>query len=581
MIKKTHYILILTIIFFYSCSIPKNISKNQDYLSKVEMKAKKESTNQLVDFFNAENARLLGKYSEALHLYNEFVKKYPQNATAKYNLSKLCFQNKNAQAAETFAQKAVEINPANTYFQEYYTFLLLYNYKFKNAEKQYNSLIEKNPTNPDYVFKKAQLFLKTKEYAKAIDCLNEYEKIAGFNEDIINQKKNLYVILNKTDLAILEIKKLQKEYPSNVAYPLLIAEIYVSEKNTIGAETTYKEIENKYGADPTAQAALAAYYLSKKDEKTYNDFMLKLMQNKNVSTETKISIILPTLKKLDEDSIDNDNHIIDLVKSISLAAPNDKDAILIYANVLTYSKKTILAIAQYKRYLTIDSSNFDVWIQVASLYFDEKMYDSTIVISEIASKLFYDKALPYFYKGLAYVQKNEQEKAIESLTTALKKDASNNALAALIHTSLGDAYNSLKQYKQSDESFDAALKLFPLDATTLNNYAYYLSVRNERLTDAEAMSKKSLELQPNSKSFLDTYGWILFQQGKFEDAKKYIEKAIQSNGEEDGTLFEHLGDVYFKLNDLLNAKKYWQLANDKGEENPTLVNKIKSGKINE
>ena len=581
MIKKTHYILLLTLIFFYSCSIPKNISKNQDYLSKVEMKAKKESTNQLVDFFNAENARLLGKYSEALHLYNEFVKKYPQNATAKYNLSKLCFQNKNSQAAETFAQKAVEINPANNYFQEYYTFLLLYNYKFKNAEKQYNSLIEKNPTNPDYVFKKAQLFLKTKEYAKAIDCLNEYEKIAGFNEDIINQKKNLYVILNKTDLAILEIKKLQKEYPSNVTYPLLIAEIYVSEKNTVGAETTYKEIENKYGADPTAQAALAAYYLSKKDEKAYNDFMLKLMQNKNVSTETKISIILPTLKKLDEDSTANDNHIIDLVKSISLAAPTDKDAILIYANVLTYSKKTILAIAQYKRYLTIDSSNFDVWIQVASLYFDEKMYDSTIVISEIASKLFYDKALPYFYKGLAYVQKNEQEKAIESLTIALKKDASNNALAALIHTSLGDAYNSLKQYKQSDESFDAALKLFPLDATTLNNYAYYLSVRNERLTDAEAMSKKSLELQPNSKSFLDTYGWILFQQGKFEEAKKYIEKAIQSNGEEDGTLFEHLGDVYFKLNDLLNAKKYWQMAKDKGEDNSILINKIKSGKINE
>jgi tetratricopeptide (TPR) repeat protein len=545
------------------------------------MKAKKESTNQLVDFFNAENARLLGKYSEALHLYNEFVKKYPQNATAKYNLSKLCFQNKNAQAAETFAQKAVEINPANNYFQEYYTFLLLYNYKFKNAEKQYNSLIEKNPSNPDYVFKKAQLFLKTKEYAKALDCLNEYEKIVGFNEDIINQKKNLYIILNKPDLAILEIKKLQKEYPSNVAYPLLIAEIYVSEKNTVGAEITFKEIENKYGTDPTAQAALAEYYLSKKDEKAYNDFMLKLMQNKNVSTETKISIILPRLKKLDEDSIANDNHIIEIVKSISLAAPTDKDAILIYANVLTYSKKTILAIAQYKRYLTIDSSNFDVWIQVASLYFDEKMYDSTIVISEIASKLFYDKALPYFYKGLAYVQKNEQEKAIESLTIALKKDASNNALAALIHTSLGDAYNSLKQYKQSDESFDAALKLFPLDATTLNNYAYYLSVRNERLTDAEAMSKKSLELQPNSKSFLDTYGWILFQQGKFEEAKKYIEKAIQSNGEEDGTLFEHLGDVYFKLNDLLNAKKYWQMAKDKGEDNSILINKIKSGKINE
>ena len=128
MIKKTHYILLLNLVFFYSCSIQKNTSKNQDYLSKEEIKAKKESTNQLVDFFNAENARLLGKYNEAINLYSDFVKKYPQNATANYNLSKLYFQNKNANAAEKTAQKAFEINPANSYFQEYYTFLLLYNY---------------------------------------------------------------------------------------------------------------------------------------------------------------------------------------------------------------------------------------------------------------------------------------------------------------------------------------------------------------------------------------------------------------------------------------------------------------------
>ena len=71
------------------------------------------------------------------------------------------------------------------------------------------------------------------------------------------------------------------------------------------------------------------------------------------------------------------------------------------------------------------------------------------------------------------------------------------------------------------------------------------------------------------------------QKGKLENAKKYIEKAIQSDGEDDGTLFEHLGDVYFKLKDDANAKKYWQLAIDKGENNSILLKKIKSGKINE
>ena len=86
MIIKTQFILLFNLIFFYSCSIRKNVSKNQDYLSKEEIKAKKESTDQLVDFFNAENARLLGKKNEAQSLYIEFVKKLPQNATTNYNL---------------------------------------------------------------------------------------------------------------------------------------------------------------------------------------------------------------------------------------------------------------------------------------------------------------------------------------------------------------------------------------------------------------------------------------------------------------------------------------------------------------
>jgi hypothetical protein len=59
------------------------------------------------------------------------------------------------------------------------------------------------------------------------------------------------------------------------------------------------------------------------------------------------------------------------------------------------------------------------------------------------------------------------------------------------------------------------------------------------------------------------------------------EIAIKSNGEDDGTLFEHLGDVYFRLNDNLKAKEYWQLAIDKGVINSILLQKLKTGKINE
>lgn len=524
---------------------------------------------------------MLGKNVESINLYNEFVKKHPQNATANYNLSRLFFQNKNTIESEKFAKTATTLEPNNNYFQEFYTQVLVYNNHIKDAEKQYDLLIKKNPQNPEYIYRKAQLFLKTKNYEKTVETLSEYENRTGFNEDIIIQKKNLYLILNKPDSAIKEIKKMQHEYPAIVEYPILIADIYEAENNSLEVDKIYQSIEQNFSDDATAQVALAQYYLSKKNQQEYNRLMLKIMQNKNLSTETKIALIIPSLKKINSDSISKDDTIIELVKSISTNAPDNKEAILIYANVLSVSKQNSKAIEQYNRYLQIDKTNLEIWTQIASLYFEEKMFDSTLSICKNAETYFPNNSIVLFYSGIALIQKNEIEKAIPILRNAIQNEKQNKGLLAQIHSTLGDAFNTLGKYKLSDSSFDEALKIIPNDASILNNYAYYLSVRNERLIDAEKMSKKSLEIQPNSKSFLDTYGWILYQQGNFEDAKIYIDKAIKSNGDEDGTLFEHLGDVFYKLNNFVKAKEYWQKAADKGEQNSILLQKLKSGKINE
>ena len=59
--------------------------------------------------------------------------------------------------------------------------------------------------------------------------------------------------------------------------------------------------------------------------------------------------------------------------------------------------------------------------------------------------------------------------------------------------------------------------------STLNNYAYYLSVRGERLGKALEMTEKSNRLSPNNPVFLDTWAWVLYKKGDFEEALKYKE----------------------------------------------------------
>jgi len=80
----------------------------------------------------------------------------------------------------------------------------------------------------------------------------------------------------------------------------------------------------------------------------------------------------------------------------------------------------------------------------------------------------------------------------------------------------------------------------PNDANILNSYAYRLAVDGRRLDEAEQMSRRSLKAEPDNPFYLDTYAWILHRQGRDDEARPYIEKAIQrEEGEVSDEVKEH------------------------------------------
>ena len=576
MTKNIFYLLSL-ILLLASCSVSKKPS-TQSTAKPTSVKDSKQSKEQDVALFlDAEKARLMGDFPEALKLYTKYISKNSGNATAYYNLSRIYYHNKEINLAIKNAEKATQLDPGIKYFQEFYIQMLVYNNNTQKAESQFNTLIEKNPSNEDFIYKKAMLHIKAKDYEKAIATFIELEKKIGFNEDIIIQKKALYQRLGKTDLAIGELNKLRAAEPTSVQYLIMMIDVYEDNKQKAKSEEMYQELEAKFPDDPLAQVALAQYYLDKNNTKQYNSFMQKVILNKNLDVETKIALIIPSLQKLESDSSADKNQILEMAKTLTAESPDNKGAQQLYADILYYSKKNDEALIEYKKFLVLDKSKFDPWSQIMSIYLEKQVHDSVIHYGKQCIDFFPNNPLPYFFMGVSHLQKKEAEKAIKPLNKAIEMEPENPALYAQLYASLGEAYHSIKNYGYSDSCFEKSLKIQPNDATTLNNYAYYLSLRKSKLDQAEKMSKKSLVLQPDSKSFLDTYGWILFQQGKYAEAKSFIEKAIQSGGQDDGTLFEHLGDVYYKLNEVSKAKENWNLAKSKGEDNPLLNRKAKEG----
>ncbi|MCC7051403.1 MAG: tetratricopeptide repeat protein, partial [Bacteroidia bacterium] len=153
----------------------------------------------------------------------------------------------------------------------------------------------------------------------------------------------------------------------------------------------------------------------------------------------------------------------------------------------------------------------------------------------------------------------------------------NKPLKAQFYSYLGDSYHAVKDYTNSDKSYDEALKLDPQNIYVLNNYAYYLSLRGDKLEQAEQMSKKVVTLEPNTANYEDTYAWVLFKMSKYDDARFWLEKALQSGGGGNATILEHLGDAYFKLSNTDKALEYWEKAQQKTSSD-ILNKKIKDKK---
>ncbi|MEI6900626.1 MAG: hypothetical protein WCL00_12170, partial [Bacteroidota bacterium] len=86
-------------------------------------------------------------------------------------------------------------------------------------------------------------------------------------------------------------------------------------------------------------------------------------------------------------------------------------------------------------------------------------------------------------------------------------------------------------------------------------------------------------LEPDNASFQDTYGWVLFRLGKYEQAQTWVLKAIKAKESPSGEVLEHYGDILFRLGNISEAVEYWNKAKNKGDASKMIDKKIAEKKL--
>ncbi len=515
-------------------------------------------------FMDANKQKLLGNPEEAAELYRKAIKIDPKHDASMFELARIYQYQNRLDDAIVLVNDAIEINNNISWYYLLLSDLYKENREYEKVVDVFNRLIAKFPNKIEYRYELAHILTVLGEYKDAIECYEQIEDIIGISEEVSLKKRTLWTNLGKENKALNEIELLAEAYPGSIRYLQILAETYVKMGDYDKALATYTQVVELAPDDPYIHIALSDLYRQKgNDEKSYEELKIGFA-NPELDLDTKIQILV-TYYSYDQIFNVKADQAMELAEILNRAHPGDSRTLSLYGDLLYKMARSEEALVIINQLLALDPGKYAAWEQ--KIFIENELGENEQVIKSCkeTSELFPMQPVPYLMLGFAQSQQKNYNEAIDALETGAKLVVGNNLLLAQFYSTLGDTYNQKKNFEKSDENYEKALTLSPNDAFVLNNYSYYLSLRNSQLEKARTMAAKATELKPESASFMDTYGWVLYKLGEYEEAASWIKKSIDHPDKDSGTVLEHYGDALYKLGRKADALEFWKRARENGE----------------
>lgn len=516
-------------------------------------------------FMEGVKYKIVGDFQQAVAYFDRCLQIYPESPVVKYELGNLLMINEDYNGALQLAREAVAGNSGNLWYKLLLAHVLQKKSMIEEACNVYADIIAKYPEKEEFYLLEASLYASVEKWEKAIDVYNRYEKQYGITEPVSVEKIKLYTKLNNLKGASEEATKLINKYPEKSEYLSLLAELYFNYNED---KKGLKILNKLLNADPQngyVHLYLADYYREKDNQEDAEIHTRKALLSDELDNSFKVQYILRLILTKDSTRVSDEqlNNYMDLLMS---KYSNDLTVRALHSDFLKKENKIDEAKNELEYIISQDKNNYMIWEELLLLCNEAMdttcMYDKSVE----AIKYFPEQPLPYALAGVSEMLRKNYKNAMGFFREGLKLVEDNLQLKAQFYSYLGDCYYNLDSMKTAFHMFDEVLRINPNDALVLNNYAYYLSLRNENLSKAEQMSSQAVLLEPENGTYLDTYAWVLYMRKDYSQALYYMKLAIQYSPDASGVLYEHYGDILYKNGEKEKALEMWKKALEAGDE---------------
>ena len=524
-------------------------------------------------WFNGLKSKTLDNYGRAMNYFNRCLE-YDENADAVYyEIARVHVFRQDYSAALENIEIAYKLKPNNRWYRDLLAKMYEKNNKYDKAIEIYSSLVETNPASLEYYYELGNMYLFTNDIKKAVEVFDKVEEKVGVSEEVSLHKYKLLVELKDKEGAKKEIEKLINFNPSEVRYYGMLANLYREEGDLVKATETFEKLKEVYPEDPLIRLSLSDYYNeSGKNEQAFEEVKVAFGSDK-LNIDDRVRILMQYYQ-FSETNVEERKKAYVLLNLTEDIFPDEAKTFAIYGDYLIRDNRLKEAREKYRKSIDLDGSKFLVWRQLLFINSDLNDVDTMLKDSKEALDLFPSQPLVYFFNGISNYQKNSLKEAVKVLEQGQALVIDNPNLQGQFYSNLGDIYYRLEDIQKSWLNYEKALKINSENVYVLNNYAYYLSIEKQNLDLAKELSYKTVKANPNNPTYLDTYAWILYQMQDYEEAKKYIEIALDNGGNEHGEILEHYGDILNQLGDRNAAIEIWKKAIEKGMNAQDLQNKI-------
>ena len=528
-------------------------------------------------YLGAVDQQMKGNYAGAFDLLNHCQEINPDAAEVYFMRSAYHALLNNDSLSLADIQKAAELNPQNNVYLERLAGAYIGSGKYDEAIEAYEKLYANNHDRDDVLNVLIRLYGQQKDYDNMLQTINRLENLEGSSEEITLARMRVYAVKGDKQAELAELKDLSKKHPNDMNYRVMMGNWLLQNELPADALKEYEYVLAQEPDNLMAQMSMLDYYNAIGQDSLAAELQEKLVVSPSTPLNSKMTLMRGIVNSNEQQGGDS-TEVLRIFRHILAQPQKTSDMWELQAAYMSLKQMPQDSIDNSLRgALEVAPDNAGVRLQLIQSKWKEQLFDDVISLCKPALEYNPDEMAFYYFLGLAYFQKDEKDKALHTFQLGVSQinSESNKEIVSDFYAIMGDILHEKGREQEAYVAYDSCLQWKDDNLGALNNYAYYLSEKGKDLQKAEKMSYRTIKAEPKNSTFLDTYAWILFMQGRYEEANIYIEQAVQNDSTVSDVILEHAGDISAKLGNMKKAVEWWEKARDAGGNSKVLIRKIK------